>query len=279
MINATERRTWLAGLDDSHAQTLARSADEAVDRAALSSLADFEAFAALDLAPMPLDPVAHLRAGCARTRPYLERLSGHDPARIVSVGERDGYVYRLTPRKVLRRVLDHALDHFNQLEQWIDWQDHGVVPVPTDGWASAGVTLAEDTVPVTDAELSAWLWRIDRVMALLLDRAARLTRVQLEWQPPDGDSWSLQRVLHHAARWYGYAAWLDEALPDDPIARYTEANRRLRVQVATLLGTPPPAETGFYRNDGLQYTLEETLREILAAELELRTTGRLAPVS
>ena len=269
---------WLTALDESHARTLGRAGDGNLDSAGLSSLADLEAFAALNLEPVPTDPVAHLDAGYARTRPYLEHLTRHEPSRIVSISARDGFIYPMTPRKILRRVLDHALDHFNQLEQWIDWQDHGVVPTPTDGWAPAEVTFDEDTFPVTDAELSAWLWRIDRVMALLVNRASGLTRAQLDWQPPDG-GWTLHRVLHHVARWYGYAAWLDDALPEGTRARYVEAHQRLRKQVAHLLTTPPPPDTAFYGNAGRPFTLADMLQQVLAAELELQTTGRLAPVT
>ena len=81
------------------------------------------------------------------------------------------------------------------------------------------------------------------------------------------------------ARWYGYAAWLDDALPEDANARYVEAHRRLRNQVAHLLGAPPPPDTAFYGNAGRQFTLAEMLHEVLAAEQEIRTTGRLAAVS
>src|SRR5437868_998596 len=114
---------WLTELDESHVQMMRRAGEGNIDPEALSNLADLEAFAALNLEPVPADPVAHLEVGYVRTRPYLERLIQHEPSRIVSVSARDGYVYPMTPRKILRRVLDHTLDHFNQLEQWIDWQE------------------------------------------------------------------------------------------------------------------------------------------------------------
>jgi hypothetical protein len=278
MTQTAAQLHWLTELDEAYAHTLARAGDGSIDRAAPSSLADLEAFAALDLEPMPTDPVAHLDVGYAKTRPYLERLAHHDPSRVVSISARDGYVYPMTPRKILRRVLDHALDHFNQVEQWMDWQARGVAPTPTDGWAPAGVTFEEDNFPVTDVELPAWLWRIDRVMALLLNRASGLTRTQLEWQPPDG-GWTLHRVLHHVARWYAYAAWLDDALPEDTHARYVEAHRRLRMQVAHLVSTPPPPDTAFFGNAGRELSLADLLNEVLAAEAEIRATGRLAQVS
>ncbi|MBV8715763.1 MAG: hypothetical protein JOZ65_11920, partial [Chloroflexi bacterium] len=46
--------------------------------AALVSLADLEAFGALNLEPTPTDPLRHLHVGFAKTRPYLERLTQHD---------------------------------------------------------------------------------------------------------------------------------------------------------------------------------------------------------
>jgi hypothetical protein len=266
---------WPARLDASHERTLSDVHAGKVAPEALIGLADLEAFFALNLDPMPVDPVAHLRAGYAKTRPYLEHLTRHDPARIVPIGARDGYVYPMTPRKILRRVLDHTLDHFDQVDQWTDWHERGLVPVPSDGWAPAAVTFAEDTFPLTEDELAAWLWRIDRAVALLIHRAAGLTQAQLRWQPPEG--WALHRTLHHVARWYGYAAWLDEALPDDPETRYREAHRRLRGRLAHLHAVPPPPNTSFYGNAGLEFTLGDAMDQVLAAEEEVRVTGALAP--
>jgi DinB superfamily len=276
MASTSPQQDWLTRLDASHQRTLACVRAGNADDAALSSLADLEAFSALNLEPMPADPIMHLRVGYAKTRPYLEHLTRHDPARIVRISGRDGYVYPMTPRKILRRVLDHALDHLNQVDQWTDWQDHGLVPTPTDGWAPSAVTFDDDAFPLTDAELSAWLWRIDRAIALLIHRAAGLTQAQLDWQPPDG-GWSLHRVLHHVARWYGYAAWLDEALPEDAEARYSEAQQRLRNRIARLVTDPPSPDTAFYENAGREFTLAEAVDDVLAAEAEIQTTGRLAP--
>jgi hypothetical protein len=193
MTNRSLQSDLPARLDASHERTLDGVREGRVGHEALVGLADLEAFFALNLDPMPIDPVGHLRDGYAKTRPYLEHLTRHDPAWIVPVGARDGYVYPLTPRKILRRVLDHTLDHFDQIDQWTDWRDHGPVPTPRDGWAPASVTFAEDTFPLAEDELAAWLWRIDRAVALLLHRAAGLTRAQLDWQPPEG--WTLHRTL------------------------------------------------------------------------------------
>jgi hypothetical protein len=57
--------------------------------------------------------------------------------------------YTYTARKPLRRVLDHTLDHLNQIDQWQLWRRDRVVPTPTDGWAPSTVTLPEDRLPLT----------------------------------------------------------------------------------------------------------------------------------
>jgi hypothetical protein len=140
--------------------------------------------------------------------------------------------YTYTPRKPLRRVLDHALDHLNQIDQWERWRREAVVPTPTDGWVPSTVTLPEDRLPLTAADLDAWLWRIDQAMRLLAQRAAALDTDALDWQPPDG-GWPLRRVLHHVARSEVlYAAAFDEALPADPVERYAEADARFRHSLA-----------------------------------------------
>ena len=210
--------------------------------------------AAWALVPAPRDPVRHLEVAHARTRSHLGRLLDHDAAREVPSVMTDELFSRLTdprpaplraaagvhrytytPRKTLRRVLDHALDHINQIDQWRAWRSAGVAPTPTDGWAPSTVTLPEDRLPLSRADLDAWLWRIDQAARLLAQRAAALTPAELDWMPPDG-GWPLRRVFHHVARSeLLYSASLDEALPDaDPALRYEKACGRLdeRVQAA-----------------------------------------------
>src|SRR5438067_1118566 len=97
---------WLEQIAASRERTLGWARGSEANLAALRSVADLEAFAALNLDPMPVDPVAHLRVGYEKTRTYLEHLSLHDPSRIVAISASDGYVYSMTPRKILRRVLD-----------------------------------------------------------------------------------------------------------------------------------------------------------------------------
>ena len=241
------------------------------------------------LAPAPADPAQHVEAAHARARRHLARLTAHDPAREVrsvmtnelfsrltdarpapltaTVGA-DGYTY--TPRKTLRRVLDHALDHLNQIDQWLAWRRHDIVPTPTDGWVPSTVTLPDDRLPVAKADLDAWLWRIDQAVRLLVQRAAGLTLEELDWLPPDG-GWPLRRVLHHVARSeLLYAAALDEALPsEDPEVRYAEACRRLDEAVLATVAReehPSIVYPGLY---GLVRTPDQVVDDVLAMEGEL----------
>jgi hypothetical protein len=172
-------------------------------------------------------------------------------------------------------VLDHTLDHLNQIDQWIVWRRDGVVPTPTDGWVPSTVTLPDDRLPLAQPALDAWLWRIDQAARLLRQRADALTREELDWQPP-GDQWPLRRVLHHVARSeLLYAASLDEALSsEDPQVRYEEACRRLdeAVREAGNPGeNPPVVYAGLY---GVLRTPEQIVDDVLTMEGELLAGDR-----
>jgi DinB family protein len=245
--------------------------------------------AAWTLAPAPRDPARHVETAHTQARRHLARLTLHDPARDVLAVMTDELFFRLTdvqpapltapssvsrftytPRKALRRVLDHALDHLNQIDQWLAWQHHAVVPMPTDGWVPSTVTLPDDRLPLAPADLDAWLWRIDQATRLVIQRAAALSRAELDWLPPDG-GWPLRRVLHHLARSERlYAAALDEALPDDdPARRYEEASRRLddAVRAARDRGRDESiVYAGLY---GVLQTPEEVVALVLTIESEL----------
>ena len=245
--------------------------------------------AAWTLAPATREPARHLQVAHARARTHLARLTAHDPAREVEsvmtgelftrltearpaplTGPAAVTRYTYTPRKILRRVLDHALDHLNQIEQWLAWQRDGLVPAPTDGWVPSTVTLPDDRLPLTPPDLDAWLWRIDQAARLVQQRAAGLTEAELDWHPPDG-GWPLRRVLHHLARSERlYAAALDEALPQsDPHLRYEEACRQLDEAVraaAEAAGDESVIYPGPY---GVLQTPDEALALALTIEEEL----------
>lgn len=264
MIEQATGEELFTRLADSRARVLALARDGRLAPAALRWMADDVAAAAFDLHPMPVDPAAHVRAGYAFMRPYLERLPRHDPTRAVSVANEDGTTYHFRPRTVLRRVLDHALDHLDQIDQWLAWQAHGVVPTPADGWASSQDQLAEDALPLTQADLQAWLWRLDLVWGLLARRAARLTPAQLDWAPA-ADQWSLRRVLHHVARGF-YPVWLEAALPEEPLTRYVEASRRLQERVGQVAAAPPVGGTVFFGQGALPGAVADIVAEVIAME-------------
>lgn len=274
------------GLDASKARILQTAAAGGV---ILTHATAVRAVAAWTLAPAPRDPARHVEAAHRQARVHLARLTVHDPAREVPAVMTDELFTRLTdarpapltapagvgrytytPRKTLRRVLDHALDHLNQIDQWLTWRRHGTVPTPTDGWVPSTVTLPDDRLPLTAVDLDAWLWRVDQAVRLVVQRAAGLTEDEMDWLPPDG-GWALRRVLHHLARSERlYAASLDEALRgDDPSDRYGEACRRFDDEVRAVAGRGHDPAVVYPGLHGVLQTPDEVVGQVLAIEGEL----------
>jgi hypothetical protein len=281
----------LIALDISKNHVLKTAADDGI---VLAHATAARMVGAWTLAPAHQDPVRHLEAAHAQARSHLARLTAHDPSREVPAAMTNEVFSRLTdarpapltaprgvgrytytPRKALRRVLDHALDHLNQIDQWLAWQRHGVVPTPTDGWVPSTVTLPDDRLPLAPADLDAWLWRIDQATRLVVQRAAGLTEAELDWLPPDG-GWPLRRVLHHLARSERlYAAALDEALPDeDPPHRYEEACRRFGEVVRVVAGRSEEASIVYAGLYGVLATPDEVVDLVLTIEGELLAGSR-----
>lgn len=251
----------------SYERVLAAAGSEGLAPAALQEVTGLKTILTLALLPVQDDPVSHLIAAHTEVRPYLVRLLQHEPAREI-LADRGRFSY--TPRKILRRILDHALDHLNQIDQWIIWQEQGVAPTPTDGWASSSVTLADDRHSLCARELQAWLWRIDQAARLVVQRARGLTEAQLDWQPPDG-GWPLRRVLHHLAhaeRLYGTA--LENLLPEAPLARYCEVSRRFHERLQAAANAPPGATTIYVHPNGERYAPERAIQQGLDAERQLQ---------
>ena len=286
MRTGTRLGQWRPMLEASRDRTLKTSTHGAI---VLTHATGARMVAVWTLAPAPKDPVLHLEAAHATARQHLGRLTGHDPAREVTSVMTNELFFRLTdahpapltsppgarrytytPRKVLRRVLDHALDHLNQIDQWLTWRRDGVVPIPTDGWVPSTVTLPDDRLPLDRRDLDAWLWRIDQAARLLHQRAAGLTQDELDWLPPDG-GWPLRRVLHHVARSeLLYSASLDEALPsDDPEPRYVEACRRFDEAIRAAFSRGEDASVVYPGLYGVLRTPEEVVDDVLTIEGEL----------
>jgi hypothetical protein len=278
---------WMETLKSSRDRMLAAGRAERHGAAILTHATAGRMVATWTLDPAPDDPVSHLEQSHARGQRHLRRLlvqphgaevrspmTGQLFDRLTqATRERIDYTsvtsYTYTPRKPLRRVLDHALDHLNQIEQWQSWRSDGVVPTPTDGWAPSTVTLPEDRLPLTAGDLDAWLWRIDQAMRLLTRRAASLRPEDLDWRPPDG-GWPLRRVLHHVARSeLLYAAAFDEALPDDPAERYEAADARFRERLVIARGAADNGTSVFPDLYGTFFTPAQVIAEVLALEREL----------
>ena len=279
---------WLTQLDESREGFLNAAHTTPHGEALLAHATAGRTVAAWTLKPAPVNPAAHIESQHAESRLHLARLLDQ-PADVEVVApmteqlfdrltrpatDRTPIDYRLvvrytyTPRKPLRRVLDHALDHLNQIDQWQHWRRTGLAPTPTDGWVPSTVTLAEDRLPLGADDLAGWLWRVDQTTRLLVQRAAALTDDDLDWQPPDG-GWPLRRVLHHVARSeLLYAGAFGEALPGDSAARYAEADARLR---ARLRATSVHAGSAMvYPNlYGTFFTPDLVVGEVLAFEREL----------
>jgi len=174
---------------------------------------------AISALPLSSIPGEHFQHCHDIALPYLERLTHFGTAQVVI--DEDGRTF--TPRKILRRVLDHMIDHLNQIEQWIVWQSSAVTPIPADGWIGSAETLPEDLFVLTDRELSAWLWRIDIMVQTIVKRLANITSEQQHWPPPDG-GWSIYTIIYHLA-WAHvyYATALENALPQDTRERFMTA--------------------------------------------------------
>jgi len=297
MTITTKLETWADALRASHDRVLAAAETGRHRAALLAHAAAGRVVAAGTLAPAPLDPSAHLEATHARCRQYLERMlewpsdaevrspmtgqlytrlnQPSHPARHTHVDYTAVESYTYTPRKPLRRVLDHSLDHLNQIEQWQRWRSEGVVPTPTDGWVGSTVTLPEDSLPLTRPDLDAWLWRIDLATGLMVERARRLGDEALDWQPPDA-GWTLRRVLHHVARSEVlYSTAFDDALPEDPTARYAEADARLGECLTAARERAGDPSVVFPDPYGTFFTPDGVVAEVVALERELliETTG------
>jgi hypothetical protein len=285
--DSTER--WFTLLDESRAALLDVTRTLSYREAVLAHATAGRTVAAWTLKPAPVDPVAHVETQHSESRRHLVQLRDYAPnSEVVAamteqlfdrltrrasdqtpIDYRSVVRYTYTPRKPLRRILDHALGHLNQIDQWQQWRDHGVVPVPTDGAVPSTVTLAEDRLSLTEDDLDGWLWRIDQATRLLVQRAVALSPDELDWQPPDG-GWPLRRVLHHVARSeLLYAGAFAEALPGDPEARYAEADARLCTGLRGITALPDPRVV--YPNlYGTLLTPQKVVAEVLALELELR---------
>ena len=255
----------IAALNDSHERVCAAVAAGRISAESLITLADAEANLALSLQAVPRDPVKHVRDVHAHAKRALQLAFDANPVAKV----RSGSGFEFTLRKSLRRVHDHALDHLNQIEQWLAWQHRGAPPMPTDGWVGSRVTLNDDLAPLTQQELDAWQWRIDLAAHLLVLRAESLVEAELDWQPPDG-GWTLRKSLHHVATGaIAYTIWFGSPLPDDAPARYAEAHRRVVAHVRHLTDSPLQDDALLFDDDIEPLTVGTAIAYVLKLETDM----------
>lgn len=262
-----ENHPWLTPLRQSrdHILRAAETGKLALD--SVTHLANTEALLALALIPVPADPVLHIRTAHAQARNYLGSLADAELPNAVPTA----MGYTMTPRKALRRVLDHLLDHLNQIEQWVLWQRDGSIPVPTDGWVGSSVTLDDDRPPLSSQELAAWLWRIDLSVQLLAQRVSALDLEQLDWQPPNA-GWTLRKILHHVASGaILYTIWFGTALPEAPLDRYRGASDQVLTNLIQLITTPVQSHMILFEDDLDVFSPDQLVSHIVELERSVLT--------
>ncbi|MEU4857957.1 hypothetical protein ACIG0C_00420 [Kitasatospora aureofaciens] len=103
----------------------------------------------------------------------------------------DGRTY--TPHKAIRRVTDHLLDHWAELEARLAGE-----PATADHWHASNVTTPADLVPFTVADLDEARSRLTRLGRIWSLRVAALPERQLDDSP--GAGWSFRHIVCHVAR-------------------------------------------------------------------------------
>jgi hypothetical protein len=125
---------------------------------------------------------------------------------------RDGNAW--TPLKVLRRVSDHLLDHFTEIECRL-----AGLPTLPDQWHGRMITLDADFGRFTEADLDEATSRLHRLAACYRARLSGLDPQVLDARP-DTDTWTIREVVHHVSGVTGYAEMLDaetlDAAPPAP---------------------------------------------------------------
>src|SRR4051812_24980939 len=99
---------WLPLISASTVQVQVAAGAGTLDDDLLTSLADLKAVFAHDLRPRPVTPLAYLEQARFEVMGQLRGLAEHNAARVVHIRSEDGYDYAMTPRKALRRELDHV---------------------------------------------------------------------------------------------------------------------------------------------------------------------------
>jgi len=255
---------FLDRFEANNAQIMAGLQNGTAPEADIRQLAERMVEYTINFVPIAAALNEHIRSRHALARPFLTGLSAYPPTPIVVSDE--GRTY--TPRKVLRRVIDHLIDHWSQVEQIVMWQTTGLVPTPADGWITSMETLNDDLIPLSERELSAWLWRIDTLVDAFAHRLLVLDPDQARWQPPS-DNWSIETVVYHVSHAHlFYATALAEALPLTTVEKYTVAADRLRARMSEAL-VSDDRSSGLRFWDEQIYTAAELINRLLDEQSSL----------
>jgi hypothetical protein len=102
-----------------------------------------------------------------------------------------------TPHKALRRVTDHLLDHFAEIEALL-----ADAPTISDTWHGRALTFDSDWAHFTEADLDEARSRLLRLAQLYELRLASCGPA--EWDRPRTPSWTLREIAEHVAdvTWY-----------------------------------------------------------------------------
>jgi hypothetical protein len=95
-----------------------------------------------------------------------------------------------TPHKVLRRVVDHFIDHIAQVEAIV-----AGVPPPDSKWLGRSVTLDSDWAHFTESDLREATARIRRLGDAYVWRLRSLAQGEYEQRTPG--SWSIKEITEH----------------------------------------------------------------------------------
>jgi hypothetical protein len=103
-----------------------------------------------------------------------------------------------TPRKAIRRVADHLVDHIAELEARLAGR-----PTEPDRWHASAITTPADLAAFTTEDLDEARSRLRR-LALICDvRLRSLSAQQLDQQ--EGNAWTLRQLTFHVAESAFYA--------------------------------------------------------------------------
>jgi hypothetical protein len=101
-----------------------------------------------------------------------------------------------TPNKAIRRLADHLLDHYAEVQALLA----GNAPA-RDGWLGSQVTLASDWTPFTEGDLNEASERLRRLARIWVTGLEDVSSE--EWDRRRDPNWTLREIVEHVgSAWY-----------------------------------------------------------------------------